>query len=449
MLDLTLFTTCKPFVGAEAIHQENAIRSWHEIGASVVLIGDEPGTQDISRRLSIRHIENVERNASGLPSVRHLFECAERAATTSHLAYLNSDIILAPEFVSSFETIKAWAANNPVFMTSRRKNIPLNVPVDFSRKSWAQQIAKLSSKHGSWDYPYAIDLFLFSRGLFGEIPDFSIGRPMWDNWMLWQAKTVGALMVDATAAFGMYHPIHGYGGNWQSNIHGDDAVKNRAMGPPEIATIESSCGFSFDGHSVEPLTDSAVEKRRKAFEPDTAQELTSFLAFTKDVMASEPDQLADSLRAMCWRWQMFFPLGKTSAVEPESLALAVSQAQALCSLNKHDTALETIQNALGAVWLQTVSRNMSNGRPVYIWGAGGYGHRVKKMAERNGLYISAFVDRNYREMNSSNSELEVLSPSRLCLADQEKPFILIGSMFYQDVIDQLVSMGFDEEDYCY
>ena len=44
--------------------------------------------------------------------------------------------------------------------------------------------------------PDAIDFFVFRKGTIGPLPDFTVGRPGWDNWMIWYARSVGMPVVD-------------------------------------------------------------------------------------------------------------------------------------------------------------------------------------------------------------------------------------------------------------
>jgi hypothetical protein len=60
-------------------------------------------------------------------------------------------------------------------------------------------------------YPAAgSDIFIFSRGLFREVPPFAIGRGYWDNWLMREARQAGADLVDVTSAVTTIHQIHSY-----------------------------------------------------------------------------------------------------------------------------------------------------------------------------------------------------------------------------------------------
>jgi len=62
-----------------------------------------------------------------------------------------------------------------------------------------------------------------------QIPDFVIGRPGWDNWLLWHARSSGATLVDASPVVCALHQNHDYAyhpdgekGVWE----GEEALEN-------------------------------------------------------------------------------------------------------------------------------------------------------------------------------------------------------------------------------
>jgi len=56
-----------------------------------------------------------------------------------------------------------------------------------------------------------MDYFVFDKGLYYQkIPEFVIGRPGWDPWLLWYALDAGVPVVDASAAVSAVHQNHDY-----------------------------------------------------------------------------------------------------------------------------------------------------------------------------------------------------------------------------------------------
>ena len=46
-------------------------------------------------------------------------------------------------------------------------------------------MSEIKSKKGS---PAAIDYFVFRKNSLKNIPDFVVGRPGYDNWLIWYAR---------------------------------------------------------------------------------------------------------------------------------------------------------------------------------------------------------------------------------------------------------------------
>ena len=53
-----------------------------------------------------------------------------------------------------------------------------------------------------------IDYFVFSKTTFGKLPDFIIGRPGFDNWIIWNARSRFLPIVDATEIVQVFHQNH-------------------------------------------------------------------------------------------------------------------------------------------------------------------------------------------------------------------------------------------------
>ena len=82
-------------------------------------------------------------------------------------------------------------------------------------------------------YPHeGMDYFVYPRGAIGPLPAFAVGRPSWDNWMIYRARKLRIPVVDATAAALVIHQNHGHGHvkhavgtKWE----GPEADTNRAL----------------------------------------------------------------------------------------------------------------------------------------------------------------------------------------------------------------------------
>ena len=77
----------------------------------------------------------------------------------------------------------------------------------------------------------AIDYFLFSPGVYNQIPPLAVGRMVFDNWLVWKARATGAAVIDASWIVRPVHQDHGYAhrGNLEQLRAGPEAAENRRL----------------------------------------------------------------------------------------------------------------------------------------------------------------------------------------------------------------------------
>ena len=206
---LTIFALPKPFQGHIGVIQRNAIRSWTLLrpACEIILIGDEEGTAEVAREFHVRHVPHIARNDYGTPLVNDLFDKGERLASHDTLCYVNSDIILMSDFMRAARQIVD--RKRRFLMVGLRWNVDVTEPWDFT-SDWEERLKDYIKKYGEAGDPSAIDYFLFTRGLWGDIPPFAIGRFKWDNWLLYRARFRGAPLIDAKDVVMAVHQNHGY-----------------------------------------------------------------------------------------------------------------------------------------------------------------------------------------------------------------------------------------------
>jgi hypothetical protein len=207
---ITIFTAPKPFTDPHiAIIQRNAILSWLHLGdqVEVLLVGDEPGMQQAAREYKLPHLADVRRNPSGTPLVSSIFELARNASQAPILAYLNADILLLPAFVDS--VVQLSQQLKQFLLIGQRWDLDVRALLDFS-PGWDQRLQEDIRTRGRLHLPAGSDYFVFPRVLFGEMPDFAIGRAGWDNWMIYHARQQGWPVVDGTPSITVIHQDHDY-----------------------------------------------------------------------------------------------------------------------------------------------------------------------------------------------------------------------------------------------
>jgi hypothetical protein len=208
---LTFFTTAKPFRGHDAVIQRNALKSWKLLhpDVEVILFGDEEGAAEVCTEFGLRHELHVERHNGRTPYANFMFARAQQIARHDYLCYSNCDIILMSDFWKAFEKARSWRQR--FLMVSRRWDTDVTAPLDFHREDWERRLRQIALSHGFHQIPGFVDFFLFSRGLYEEIPSLVVGYAFWDHWMVQRALSVGAPVVDVSPFVVPVHQNHGYG----------------------------------------------------------------------------------------------------------------------------------------------------------------------------------------------------------------------------------------------
>ena len=227
---LTLFAIPKPFRGHIGIIQRNAIQSWKQTcpGCEIILFGNDEGTAEAAREFDVRHVPEILTNEHGTPLVSDLFERAERMAECDVLAYVNADIILMSDFLSAVDDVARFT--DRFLLVGQRWDVGIRELWDFASPDWESRLRTLVQESGSLGPKSAIDYFVFSRGLWGAIPPFAIGRMGWDNWLVYRARQ-RAMVVDATERIMALHQSHDYTGFSSKNSLrlGPEALENRSL----------------------------------------------------------------------------------------------------------------------------------------------------------------------------------------------------------------------------
>ncbi|OGW75521.1 MAG: hypothetical protein A2Z72_05800 [Omnitrophica bacterium RBG_13_46_9] len=246
--DVTFFTVPKPFEGGISIIQRNAIRSWIELGAEIILCGDEPGVKETASEYRIKHIRNIDRNEYGTPFLNSVFEKAKEASDRKLLCYVNSDIIFLDDFTKALKCVGL----KRFLMTGLRLNIFLKEPVDFSFPKWGERLKEFAVGNGKFYEWKGIDYFLFTRDeALCKIPPFVVGRPPWDNWYIYNARLHKIPVIDCTGFVTAIHQDHDYrhvpkreeGTNWE----GPEADYNRGLCKGYIALSIEDVDYLLSG----------------------------------------------------------------------------------------------------------------------------------------------------------------------------------------------------------
>lgn len=243
---ITFFSTPKPFRGHNGVIQRNALQSWKCLhpDVEILLFGDDAGAAEICQELGIRHVPEVRRNSHGTKYLASIYDQAQDLARHDLLCHVNCDILLLDDFRLALQQVVGQAEK--FLMSGRRWDVDIRVPLCFSSPDWGAEVRDLALRTNRQRPPNWIDYFAFRKGLFfHRIPEFVIGRPGWDNWLLWFARSSGANLVDASAAVCAVHQNHDYGyhpqgekGVWE----GEEAQQNYKLleGHKKFRTLENA-----------------------------------------------------------------------------------------------------------------------------------------------------------------------------------------------------------------
>ena len=228
----TLFAIPKAFKGHDEIIQRNAFESWRLLGPSIeiMILGDDAGTAEVAAEYGFRHIPFVRRNEHGTPMLDDLFQQAQKHASHNYLCYINSDIIIAGGFLESAEAVIRHF--DRFLMVGQRWDLDIRNPFDFSRPDWQSRLRSQCATEGTLHYHSGIDYFFFSPGIYEQMPPLILGRIAWDNWLVVNARRMGAAVIDATEMVFAVHQNHEYKhvkGGRDAAWHGPEAQYNRAL----------------------------------------------------------------------------------------------------------------------------------------------------------------------------------------------------------------------------
>jgi hypothetical protein len=248
---LTVFSTPKPFAGHIDVIQRNAIRSWQRLHSDIeiILVGDDAGAAQVCQEFGIRHIKDVRRNRYGTKYLASIYDKVNEVASHEILCHVNCDILLMSDFARAAKLVAGETKR--FLMAGRRWDVDIQTSLEFEREDSEAELRQLARNTNRPRPPQWIDYFLFRKGLFyGEIPEFVIGRPGWDNWLLWYPLSIEVPVVDASRDVLAVHQNHDYSyhpGGEEGVWHGEEARENYRLHQGKFATLADATHILRDG----------------------------------------------------------------------------------------------------------------------------------------------------------------------------------------------------------
>jgi len=228
---LSIFSIPKPFIGHSEIIQRNAIQSWLRLEprCEIFLCGNDQGVAEVASEFKVHHIADVVKNAYGTPLLSSAFGMVQERAGSSLLCYVNADIILLSDII---DTVKMVPFQR-FLLLGQRWNMDITQPLDFTNPHWNKELRGRLVDEGKLQPPFGSDYFIFPKDIIWDFPEFAVGRPGWDNWIIYRARSLQMQVVDATDTVTAIHQNHNYahiaGGGTPASFEGPEAIKNRDL----------------------------------------------------------------------------------------------------------------------------------------------------------------------------------------------------------------------------
>lgn len=258
---ITIFSTPKNFEGIFDIIQKNAINSWRALGndIEIIIFGDSKGAKEIAENFAAIYIPIVKKSSNGVPILSDLFAQAEEIAKYKILTFINADIMLPFNFIDIFKKIEIRFKK--FLMVGYRWDLEIKEEINFEKINDIQVFWKNllinAKKHPS----SGIDFFIFKKKTFRSLPDFIIGRPGYDNWLIWYARRRLIPVVDISNKIRVIHQNHHFNFhnvNKDPKIHlEEDGLENKRLAEDNYLNLKDA--------NYEIIDDKIIKKEKYDF----------------------------------------------------------------------------------------------------------------------------------------------------------------------------------------
>ena len=235
---ITIFATPKNFKGIFNIIQNNALNSWRALSPEIqiIIFGDSKGSEEAADEINGEYIPDVRSSPRGVPYLSDLFYQAEKISKYPILVFINADIILPENFLAPIPIIERRFKK--FLMVGHRWNINLMDIVNFNDQKESEIFWKDAQKKSIKHACTGIDYFVFRKNSFTNLPDFAIGRPGFDNWILWNARRHFIPLIDVSNEVMALHQNHDYRVYTDPKLFPDpDTLSNKKLHQDRILNL--------------------------------------------------------------------------------------------------------------------------------------------------------------------------------------------------------------------
>lgn len=158
-----------------------------------------------------------------------LFLKAQQLASAPVCCYANADIIFPQALATAIETANNNFANYMII--GQRWDLSIDEPLELVTPEDWLHLSNRATTEGVLRGPYWVDYFVFPTGTFSALPDLILGRPGWDNWLVWHTRHRGIPVLDATDFLTVIHHDHhrSHGPRRTTVAPGTDSAWNRDL----------------------------------------------------------------------------------------------------------------------------------------------------------------------------------------------------------------------------
>jgi hypothetical protein len=135
---------------------------------------------------------HIKTSFAGVPYIDAWFRQGIQLSPSTHVCFLNADILLSANWFTQAIQMLHVMANHPIILIGQRINVDLNSIDDYNFSIGTKLLHEIDdvvkkSRHFP-ESPDGIDIFLFQIDRVPlepeRIPPFIMGRYYWDNWLV-------------------------------------------------------------------------------------------------------------------------------------------------------------------------------------------------------------------------------------------------------------------------
>ena len=216
---LTLFTTWNDNKDKYLVHNLT-VKNWLSMRPYIipVIFTNESGLAKECERQDWNVFPVKVESAGGIPVLKYMYKKVMEIYNTTFYAYSNSDILFTDTLIHTLLSLKNSSIHleGTVMIVGKRTNVQYVTEIEGS--SWTS-LTSVAKTRGNLSFGNAEDYFITPRTYpWDNIAEVVIGRPAYDNWLVYNARKQKHMIIDATDTLLAVHQTTG-AGNMEGHGH--------------------------------------------------------------------------------------------------------------------------------------------------------------------------------------------------------------------------------------